>query len=85
MISGSTDAFNSAKKNINSGSGAKCFFKVGRSAVKSTIFSLRGHTHSARARERKREREGVRVMVRGADISGAEIESGPKFVVEKPK
>lgn len=70
------------RKKIYSGSGAKCFFKVGRSAVKSTIFLPEG-THPLSQGEK--ERESVRVMVREADISGAEIESGPKFVVEKPK
>lgn len=70
------------KKKICPGSGAKCFFKVGRFAVKSSIFSpLPEGTHPLSEGERK----SARVMVREADISGAEIESCPKFVVEKPK
>lgn len=34
-------------------------------------------------REARERRAGM--MVREADISGSEIESGPKFVAEKPK
>lgn len=56
------------------------FFKVGWSAVKSTSFPW-GDTPT----QQGWERESARVMVREADISAAGIESGPKFVVGKPK
>lgn len=57
LISGSTDTFNSCggREKNQLWIGAKCFFKVRRSAVKSTMLSLRGHTHSARVREGGRE------------------------------